>query len=387
MDASSIRVALVRLGFAAGRLTPRRRRTVLATSHADHLSGNLAAIETYLRGVNVLVGTPAPRVTVLTRRQGRGLRGLLAAAIADVAAGFHLATARVFIVDDYFFPMYVITPRAGTTRVQVWHGCGALKKMGYSSAATAFGRDEAFAGRFRIHSNYDVILVSSMAVAPFYAEAFGQPLERFTSRLGIPRTDVLVGPGRDARADDVRDRYPIDGKRVILYAPTFRGDRGDRASQPAFLDLRVMREVLGEDHVVLVRAHPFVRDAVQLTPDLEGFAIDASGHPDINELMLIADVFVTDYSSALFEFALLERPIALFAPDLARYEADRGLYIDYRHDLPGPVFETTRDLAEHVRRGEFDLEAVRRVRDWAFDVADGRSTPRFVDEVVLPVLA
>lgn len=386
MDASTIRVALVRLGFAAGRLTPLGRRTVLATSHAERVSGNLAAIEGYLRRVNVRVGSPRPKVTLLTRRQGSGLRGLLAAAIGDLVAGFHLASARVFIVDDYFFPMYVIRPRPGTIRVQVWHGCGALKKMGYSTAETAFGRDEAFNARFRIHSNYDVILVSSMAVAPYYAEAFRQPLDRFTSRLGIPRTDVLLEPGRQARAEAVRDRYPVEGRRVILYAPTFRGDRGDRATQPSYLDLRELRAVLGDDHVVLVRAHPFVRDAVRIGPELAGFAIDASGDPDINELMLIADVFVTDYSSALFEFALLERPICLFAPDLARYEADRGLYIDYRRVLPGPVFDTTRDLAEHIRRGAFDLEAVRRVRDWAFDVADGQATARFVDEVVLPAL-
>ena len=386
MDASTIRVLLVRLGFLAGRLTPLRKRVALATSHADHLSGNLASIRDRLQDLNTGSGRPLPHV-VLTRHQGRGIRNLLAAAIGDVVAGFHLATDRVFVVDDYFFPMYVVTPRRGTRFVQVWHGCGALKKMGYSSLDTGFGRDEAFGERHRIHSNYDLILVSSMAVAPYYAEAFRQPLERFTSRLGIPRTDVLVQPGREDRAAAVRDWYPFDGKRVILYAPTFRGSRGDRASTPSYLDLRVMREVLGDDHVVLVRAHPFVRDAVRIGPELQGFAIDASGYPDINELMLIADVFVTDYSSALFEFALLERPIALFAPDLAEYEAERGLYIDYRATLPGPVFDTTRDLAEHLRRGEFDLEAVRRIRDWAFDVADGRSTARFVDEVVLPAFS
>jgi CDP-glycerol glycerophosphotransferase (TagB/SpsB family) len=387
MDASSIRAALVRLGFALGRLTPLRPRVVLATSHADHLSGNLATIDARLRGRLVRVGTPPIRPVVLTQRQGRGLAARLAAVLGAVAAGFQLATARLFIVDDYFFPMYVVRPRPGTRFVQVWHGCGALKKMGYSSIDTGFGRDEAFAERFRIHSNYDLILVSSMAVAPYYAEAFHQPLERFTSRLGIPRTDVLLEPGREQRAEAVRDWYPAQGKRVILYAPTFRGARGDRASSPAYLDLAVMREVLGDDHVVLVRAHPFVRDAVRIGPELAGFAIDASGFPDINELMLIADVFVTDYSSAVFEFALLERPIAMFAPDLAEYEAERGLYIDYRATLPGPVFASTRELAEHLRRGEFDLAAVRRIRDWAFDVADGRATSRFIDEVVLPALA
>jgi len=105
MDASSIRAALVRLGFALGRLTPLRPRVVLATSHADHLSGNLAAIDARLRGRLVSVGTPPIRPVVLTQRQGRGFAARFAAALGAVAAGFHLATARLFIVDDYFFPM------------------------------------------------------------------------------------------------------------------------------------------------------------------------------------------------------------------------------------------------------------------------------------------
>jgi teichoic acid ribitol-phosphate primase len=383
MDASSIRAGLVRLGFALGGLRPIAKHVVLATSHADHLSGNLAVIHDRMR----TSGRGLPAV-VLTQRQGGGALPLLSAALGSVVAGYHLATAALSVVDDYFFPMYVVRPRPGTRFVQVWHACGALKKFGYSTLDKDFGRDEAFARRFAIHSNYDLCLVSSMAVAPFYADAFRQPLERFDSSIGIPRTDVLCDRewGRKV-ADRVRSTYGLTaGKRVILYAPTFRGERTTAATQPTDLDLRTLRATLGDDHVVLVRAHPFVRDRLALGPDLAGFAIDVSGHADINELMLASDVLVTDYSSALFEFALLERPICLFAPDLAAYEAERGLYIDYRESLPGPVFRTTQALADHLRLGEFDLAAVRRVREWAFDVTDGQATDRFVREVVLPAI-
>jgi CDP-glycerol glycerophosphotransferase (TagB/SpsB family) len=384
MDASTIRAALVRIGFAIGRLRPIRARVVLATAHADRLGGNLAAIEAGMGRAGL-----GHRIVSLTQRPGTGVAALLAAAVGAVMAGFHLATASLFVVDDYFFPMYVIRPRPGTRFVQVWHACGALKKFGLSTVERDFGRDAAFARRFSIHSNYDLCLVSSMQVAPFYAEAFGQPLERFNSRLGMPRTDVLFDADRAAGLTAVlRKRYGLDpAKRVILYAPTFRGDRTTRASQPTTLDLRVMRDVLGSDHVVLIRAHPFVRPRPRIDRELAGFAIDVSDHPDINELMLVSDLLVTDYSSAMFEFALLDRPILVLAPDLARYEAERGLYVDYRELMPGPVFETTVDLAGHIRRGRLDLEGVRRLRDWAFDVADGQATARFVAEVVEPALS
>ena len=121
-------------------------------------------------------------------------------------------------------------------------------------------------------------------------------------------------------------------------------------------------------------------------PALAGFAIDVSDHPDINELMLVSDVLVTDYSSAIYEFALLGRPMAFFAPDYEAYERERGFYFDYRSGVPGPVFETTDSLAQYLRGGVFDIERVHRFREASFDVADGGSATRVTDELILPSL-
>jgi CDP-ribitol ribitolphosphotransferase len=377
------RAVLVRFGYALGRLTPVRRRVVLATSHTDRLGPNLAAIR---RGIgDRLPGIP---VVVLARGLRSGWRSQVLAIVDAVVAGWHLATARLFLVDDYYFPMYVIPRRPGTRFVQVWHACGAFKKFGYSVLTKRFGADEAFVDAVPIHANYDLCLVSAARVAPCYAEAFRQPLERFTSRLGIPRTDLFFDEARMAAARAaIRARYTIpDGRRVLLFAPTFRGERVTEARTPDDLDLVALRQGLGDDWLVLLRAHPFVRARLRVGPDLAGFVVDVSDWPDLNELMLVSDVLVTDYSSAIFEFALLERPIAFFAPDHAEYEHERGFYLDFPGDLPGPVFETTEALAEHLRAGSFDLDRVRRFRDESFDVADGRATERFVEEVIRPAV-
>ena len=119
---------------------------------------------------------------------------------------------------------------------------------------------------------------------------------------------------------------------------------------------------------------------------MRDFVIDVSDHPDINALMLASDVLVTDYSSAIFEFALLDRPMAFFAPDLAEYEHERGFYVDYRSWVPGPIFETADALAAWLRSGRVDTERVRRFRAESFEVADGQATRRIVEEVVLPAL-
>jgi len=381
--ASTIRAALVRLAFRVGSLGPVRGRVVLATSHADRIDGNLAYLRDELSGRK-----PGVPVRVLASRPARGIRGRLRMAVDALRAGYHLATAPVFVVDDYYFPMYVVRKRPGTTFVQVWHACGALKRFGYSVLDKEFGVGEDFVRRVAIHSNYDLCLVSSMRFAPYYADAFRQPLERFTAALGIPRTDLFFDPDRMARASEaIRRRYGIgDARRVVLYAPTFRGARVTQARSPQDLDLALLRRSLGDDHVLLMRAHPFVRSRLDLGAELAGFVIDVSDHPDINELMLVSDVLVTDYSSAIFEFALLGRPMAFFAPDHAAYERERGFYVDYPRFVPGPVFETTAALAEHLRAADFDTERVRRFAAESFDVADGRATARLVDRVVLPAL-
>jgi len=380
-----VRLAAARLGFMLGRLRPVRSDVVLATAHAPALTGNLAVIEAALRSRPDVRGV---RVRTIAYAPSGSIRGRIAALLGSVVAGYRLARAGVFVVDDYFFPLYAVRPRRGTTVVQVWHAAGALKKFGFSVADRTFGAEDAITSRVRIHSNYDVCLVSSTAAIPAYAEAFGQPPERFVSALGIPRTDALVDPAAaDAAREAVRRRYRLPAaKRLILWAPTFRGDRILDARADESLDLGLLRAALGADHVLLLRLHPFVRSALAIPPGSEGFVVDASDDPSINELMLASDILVTDYSSVVFEYALLGRPIALFAPDLPAYERERGFYVDYRTAMPGPVFSTTEPLAAWLRAGVFDLERVRSfARHW-FDVADGQATERFVERVVLPTL-
>jgi CDP-ribitol ribitolphosphotransferase len=379
-----LRTVVVRSTYAVARLLPLRRHVVLATAHDPAPRGDLRVIRDALRAAD-----PPIRVVVLAHRASGGWRGRIGALWADAVAGYHLATAALFIVDDYFFPIYVIRRRPGTTIVQTWHACGAIKKIGYSVADKSFGANEALTRRVKIHTNYDICLAGSQAAVVQYMDAFRQPAELFVTDLGIPRTDVLVDDRRRAGlVEAIRARYAIPaGKRVILYAPTFRGSSIVRAVAGPMLDLAHMHERLGDDHVVLLRLHPFIRARSAIDPALTGFAIDVSDYPEVNEIMLVSDVLVTDYSSVIFEFALLGRPMAFFAPDTDAYEQERGFYFDYRSGVPGPVFETTEALTAYLRAGEYDPERVRRFAATWFDVADGHATKRFVDRIVRPTLA
>jgi CDP-ribitol ribitolphosphotransferase len=379
----TLRIWVLKLASWLFALLPVRERVVLASTHSEKLQGNLAFIHAELmrRGLS-------GRVVCLLHSPSVGFAGKAAMLAYGIRAEFFLATSRVFIVDDYFFPLYVAHKKSETTVIQVWHAAGAFKKVGYSTLGKSFGATESLVRRVAIHSNYDYCLAASTMSVPAYSEAFHQPAERFVTDIGIPRTDLFFDETRvNAAPRSVREHFGIPAdKRIALYAPTFRGDSRFEAAYHDSLDLERMKEACGDTWVLLVRLHPFVRQGAPIPHQLADFAIDASDHPDINELMLASDVLITDYSSAIFEFALLERPMIFFAPDHEAYEAERGFYFDYRTGVPGPVLSSTDEVARALVEDRFDLDRVAAFRRNAFDVADGHASERFVTELVIPNL-
>ncbi|MFM7504938.1 MAG: CDP-glycerol glycerophosphotransferase family protein [Candidatus Limnocylindrus sp.] len=382
-----VRVLAARAGAAIARLLPIQERVYIAANRDGELRGNLAEIHRALQS-----HVPTPRILVdveatLERRE-IPLISLIAGVFRIFLRSYRVASSRLVIVDDYFFPIYPVKKRPGVTIVQVWHACGAFKRFGRATLEAEWGADQVFLKWVPIHSNYDLTLVSSASIAPIYAEAFGQPVERISAAFGIPRTDALLpSPQRDARERAVRERLGLhDGRTTVLYAPTFRGTDLKGAAAPELLDISALSRVLGSEYRLILRLHPFVKSAMRIPPEAGDFVVDASSEPDVNEVMLAGDILVSDYSSIIFEYALLNRPMAFLAPDLAAYERERGFFFDYRTGVPGPVLESTEQLARWIRAKVFDRQRVRDFAAASFDVMDGRATERFVSEIALPAL-
>ena len=158
------------------------------------------------------------------------------------------------------------------------------------------------------------------------------------------------------------------------------------AAAPELLDIAALHRALGDKYRLILRLHPFVKSAMRIPDEARDFVVDASREPDVNEVMLAADILVTDYSSIIFEYALLNRPMAFLAPDLVAYERERGFFFDYRSGVPGPVVETTEQLITWVNAKAFDLPRVAKFATASFDVMDGHATERLVEQVILPAL-
>jgi CDP-glycerol glycerophosphotransferase len=287
-----------------------------------------------------------------------------------------LEGARWIVSNDTIHDPFRKAP--GTTYLQTWHGT-PLKRIAFDVARPVFAGHETYGEELaRDVARWDVLLSPNRFSTDILRGAF-----RFTGEVletGYPRNDLLLAPERDAIRAAVREALGIpDGVRAVLYAPTWRDDRPFSLE----LDLAAAARALGEDHRFLVRAHwhagagePVEGDAV----------IDVTHHQDLRELYLAADVLVTDYSSAMVDFALTGKPILSYVYDLEHYrDVLRGFYVDLEAVAPGPLL-TTSDAVIGALADLDAMVAATAERAAAFrarfcDLDDGRASERVLDAV------
>ena len=291
-----------------------------------------------------------------------------------------LARADVIVIDDYQPVIYRVD--LGVRIVQLWHAVGAFKTVGYSRV----GKPGAPNPYGKVHKNYTYATVSSHADVPVYAEAFGIPESRVIP-TGVPRVDRFFDPAyrvaaRAAALDVIpaaRDRF------TILFAPTFRGNGAKTATYDAGkLDYAALHALCVEkDAVCMIRMHPFVRDPLAIPDHLTDRLIDGSAVPiDVNDLMFAVDLLITDYSSVVFEYSTLGRPVLFFAYDLEEYVASRDFYEPFESFVPGRIVRTFDELLDAVRRDDYEIEKVDAFARRHFDHLDGGSTDRVIDLIL-----
>lgn len=292
------------------------------------------------------------------------------------------ATARCIFFSDTTEVFCGCRIRYGCDVVQLWHACGAFKKWGFSVADLLFGMDRRDYERYSSHKRYTLVTVSSPEVIWAYAEAMGlETRKELIKPLGISRTDRFFDQNFLAQArKKFRQLCPnADKRKVILYAPTFRGKVAEARSGD-MLDLELLHKRIGEKYLLLFKYHPFVKERRLIPEQYRNFAVDMTDSMDIQALLCIADICITDYSSLIFEYSLFERPMIFFAYDLAEYYDWRGFYYDYNEITPGEICTTTEEVAACIQKlaNDFDAERVRQFKHKFMSACDGNATDRII---------
>lgn len=343
------------------------KKVLFASEAREELKGNLKAVyeklpEDYVKVIHIKGD----------RRDSKGFKETL-------RLWRDLTTAKYILLDDFYGLISAMKVRKGQEIVQLWHGSGAFKKFGFSRVGTGDNISNVHTG----YRKYTKASVTAEPIRGCFAEAFDIDLEKVKA-VGSPRTDMFFDEkAKEEARERVYEAYPqLKDKNVVLIAPTYRGRKVEDATYDFDrLKLDNLDKELGDKYQIVVKWHPALYNNIKrgiVGFDGEG-VVDASSYSDINDLMVVADILVTDYSSVIFDWYLLEKPIIFFAYDLEEYEAGRGLYYDFDEYVYGQVATDYEGFIDAIKREDLAVQKRQAFGDKFMRACDGRSTERTIE--------
>ena len=299
-----------------------------------------------------------------------------------------LATAKAVFVHESNDLLGYVYLRPETKMVQLWHGCGVLKKLGFSTVGKKGFKSKAGRIEFPEYNKYSIVTIASPELEWVFEEF-----------MGIEKKSGVIQPMGVSRTDEFFDEEYLDNcykklykaipeaknKKLILYAPTYRGVDPNRVT-PNELDIKKFADALSDDYILIFKHHQTAKNIPKIPEEYrDKFAYDMTRGRglDINELMVVSDICITDYSSVAFEFSLFERPLLFYVFDLEEYIDDRGLYYDFNEVTPGPLCKTNEEMIDYIKHIDerFDKQEIIDFKNKFMCSCDGHATERIIEYV------
>lgn len=291
-----------------------------------------------------------------------------------------LAMSDYIFVEDHIPLLDWVRLDDSTTVVQLWHAGAGFKSSGYSRWGQQSGP-----GPVGCHRQYKYGISGSKNIAHFFSEVWGINDENVLP-TGMPRIDRFLDAAyRAATTEKLLEQYPLcKGKKVILFAPTFRGKDRPKAHYPyERIDFDKLYAQCGNDYVVLFKMHPWVKVPVPIRDEHRDKFLDVSDYRNINDLFYLTDLLITDYSSNIFEFSLMNKPMLFFAFDEIQYSFARGFHRDYKESVPGKICHSFDELLAAIAAEDFDFAKVEAYVEKHFDHIDSGASDRVIDWILL----
>ena len=373
-------IVLIRAYYhVAYAVMPKRGDRVMIMSETkDRLWGNLKAIDDRIkaRGLDRKF-----RITY-SYRNAAGKHQSFKDIASWIRTVTKVAAQDVIFVDDYAPVLGFFNLGKKTKLVQVWHAGEGFKSVGYSR----FGKDGSPFPQGSCHKKYTHVITGSEHLIDVFHEVFAIEKDAFYP-FGMPRLDGFLDSDRIERfRADFFKKYPeLEGKKIILFAPTYRGSEQKEAFyDQKKIDLaRIDAFCHEKGYAFLIKMHPFVKEKWDISDSCGGEIYDLSDFPDINKLYYITDVLITDYSSNYFEYALLGRPVIFYTYDREVYELTRGVHRSIRDSAPGKVCDDFDQLMDCLEKEDFEIDKIRKFAEENFAGYDGNAADRVIDEILL----
>ncbi len=291
-----------------------------------------------------------------------------------------MAMSDFIFLDDHAPVLDWLILDKDTTLIQLWHAGAGFKSSGYSR----WGHIGCPAP-YSCHRQYKYGISGSKNIAHFFSEVWGINDSQVLP-TGMPRIDEFLDEDyRRKKTKELYEKYPMcKDKKVILFAPTYRGTNKANAHYPyELIDFRRLYELCGDEYVVLFKMHPWVASEVPIADKYKDRFADVGRYPNINDLFYITELLITDYSSNIFEYSLMKKPMLFFAFDEIQYSFSRGFHRAYEESAPGKVCHTFDEVLHAIADKDFDYPKVEEYVEKHFDYIDSHASDRVIDWIIL----
>ncbi|MBQ0065648.1 MAG: CDP-glycerol glycerophosphotransferase family protein [Firmicutes bacterium] len=267
-----------------------------------------------------------------------------------------MKSCELVILNDNNYIVSMKKPK-GVKVLQTWHACGAVKKFG-----------NQIKRQYPVR-NYDALLCNAEYWKDSFSEAFGIDSKNIYT-TGLPRIDELLTVDKK---ENFYQKFPeCRGKKLVLYAPTFRGNIIDGLKVNSF-DLERVSKALGEDYKILYKFHPLLKNVV-----VEGNNLVNTNGEDLYMLMQVSDCMISDYSSIFFDYSLLDKKMIGYTPDYEEYNQTIGYNMDYKKDFAGPVCIDEEELIQAILEEDTYSSQRKLFQEKFMEHKDGKNTERVV---------
>ena len=283
---------------------------------------------------------------------------------------YHIATAKVAILDSYIIPISVLKHKPDLLVIQIWHSVGTMKKFGYSILDKYEGSSSKVASLMKMHKNYDYILAAGHGYVEHLMQGFNYPREKIVV-YPLPRIEKLLDSDYIKKVkDQVFKQYPkLNNKINIVYTPTFRKD--ETFLKQAIDEL--INEVDFNKYNLIIKLHPLSKFEITNNDVILDKEFSSM------EMVIACDITISDYSCIIYEAAVLKKQIYLYTFDYDDYMSVREVYLDYKNEMPGPICDTAYDLIKTIEKNKYDFKKIDRFLNKYVEIKNNHQTKDIVE--------
>ena len=293
---------------------------------------------------------PDYKILILAKKLDSGILNKIKYGFHMIRQMYHLATSKVILLDSYCIVACLLKHKKNLKIIQMWHGIGTLKKSGYSILDKEEGRSRKIADLMKMHKNYDYIFVSAEICRKDSVELFNTTLDKVLV-YPLPRVNLLIDKKYQKETiDKIKETYKdITKKKNIVYVPTYRKD-----NEELIKAINKLIDVVDYNkYNLIIKLHPLTDYNVDNSKALFDKKFSTT------EMLFLADYVIADYSTVLFEAAVLTKPLFFYAYDQKSYVKKRDFYIDYEKEMPGIITDNPKEIIKNIEKNNFDLNKVK----------------------------